>query len=100
MNKTNNAVQLKHVPTGITVRCQPTRSLARNRRAAQDLLALKVDAQLKGPVDSVLGKRHEKKRRRKRKAAARARAKYGSTQEQQEEKEQQKDASVHDSNNP
>ncbi|KAK4148904.1 putative peptidyl-tRNA hydrolase, partial [Chaetomidium leptoderma] len=42
-NKTNSAVQLKHVPTNIVVKCQATRSRDQNRKIARELLAQKID---------------------------------------------------------
>ncbi|KAJ9143859.1 hypothetical protein NKR23_g6351 [Pleurostoma richardsiae] len=48
INKTNSAVQLKHVPTGIVVKCQETRSREQNRKIARDLLATRLDDQLNG----------------------------------------------------
>ncbi|KAF7534591.1 hypothetical protein G7Z17_g13345 [Cylindrodendrum hubeiense] len=43
INKTNSAVQLKHVPTGIVVKSQATRSRDQNRKHARELLAQYVD---------------------------------------------------------
>ncbi|KAH6840835.1 RF-1 domain-containing protein [Chaetomium sp. MPI-CAGE-AT-0009] len=43
INKTNSAVQLKHIPTGLVVKSQATRSRTQNRKIARDLLALKLD---------------------------------------------------------
>jgi protein subunit release factor B len=38
INKTSSAVQLKHIPTGIVVKYQDTRSRALNRKVARKLL--------------------------------------------------------------
>ncbi|QBZ64758.1 hypothetical protein PoMZ_06457 [Pyricularia oryzae] len=43
INKTNSAVQLKHIPTGIVVKCQETRSRDQNRKIARQLLATRLD---------------------------------------------------------
>ncbi|KAK5993368.1 putative peptide chain release factor-like protein [Cladobotryum mycophilum] len=43
INKTNSAVQLKHIPTGIVVKSQATRSRSQNRKHAREILAQKVD---------------------------------------------------------
>ncbi|KAG9250865.1 RF-1 domain-containing protein [Emericellopsis atlantica] len=43
INKTNSAVQLRHTPTGIVVKCQSTRSRDQNRKAAREILAQKID---------------------------------------------------------
>lgn len=42
INKTNSKVQLKHIPTGIVVECQATRSREQNRKKAREILAMKV----------------------------------------------------------
>src|ERR1700754_1528401 len=43
INKTNSAAQLTHVPTGIVVKCQATRSKGQNYAIARRLLAEKVE---------------------------------------------------------
>ncbi|KAK0720862.1 RF-1 domain-containing protein [Lasiosphaeris hirsuta] len=43
INKTDSAVQLKHIPTGIVLKCQATRSRTQNRKIARELLAAKID---------------------------------------------------------
>ncbi|ROV91167.1 hypothetical protein VSDG_07890 [Cytospora chrysosperma] len=48
INKTNSAVQLKHIPTGIVVKCQDTRSRSQNRKLAREHLAEKIDDFLNG----------------------------------------------------
>lgn len=48
-NKTNSAVQLKHLPTGIVVKSQATRSRDQNRKIARQILAAKIDDHLNGP---------------------------------------------------
>lgn len=47
-NKTSSAVQLKHLPTGIVVKCQETRSRSQNRKLARQHLAEKIDDFLNG----------------------------------------------------
>ena len=42
INKVRNCVQLRHVPSGITVSCQDSRSLTTNRSIARKLLKKKV----------------------------------------------------------
>ena len=53
VNKSNNAVRLKHSPTGCHVRVHETRSLEKNRRIAWKRLTEAVDVHLNGP-ESVL----------------------------------------------
>ncbi|CAG9819315.1 unnamed protein product [Phaedon cochleariae] len=43
INKTSSCVVLKHIPTGIVVKCQETRFLEQNRKIAHDILLSKVD---------------------------------------------------------
>ena len=43
VNKTANAVFLKHLPTGLWVKCHQTRSLENNRKIARKLLLVKLD---------------------------------------------------------
>jgi protein subunit release factor B len=42
-NKTNNAVMLKHLPTGIVVKSHETRSQLRNKQIAERILINKLD---------------------------------------------------------
>lgn len=48
INKTSSAVQLKHLPTGIVVKCQGTRSREQNRKDARRLLGEKLEDIEKG----------------------------------------------------
>ncbi|KJZ74188.1 hypothetical protein HIM_06419 [Hirsutella minnesotensis 3608] len=48
INKTSSAVQLKHIPTGIVVKSQATRSRSQNRNHARRLLAQRLDELLHG----------------------------------------------------
>jgi protein subunit release factor B len=48
INKTSSAVQLKHLPTGIVVKSQETRSREQNRKLARQVLGEKLDAIEKG----------------------------------------------------
>ena len=52
VNKMTNAVFLKHLPTGIWVKCQEQRSLEMNRKIARKLLVRKLDNFVNGE-DSV-----------------------------------------------
>ena len=46
VNKTSSTVRLRHVPTGIEVRCQEERSLAQNRTIARTMLCEKLESRL------------------------------------------------------
>lgn len=43
INKTNSKVQLKHIPTGLVVTSQHSRSQEQNRKKAREILAEKLD---------------------------------------------------------
>ncbi|KAI0546850.1 RF-1 domain-containing protein [Xylaria curta] len=75
INKTNSAVQLKHIPTGIVIKCQATRSRTQNRNIARQLLADKLDDMTRGDQSrsSVVG---EVKRKKKASSAKKSRRKY------------------------
>src|SRR5512136_626531 len=65
VNKTSTCVYLKHLPTGIEVKCMRERSQAMNRLAALDLLAGKIaQAALRERLER--RQEREKERRRKR----------------------------------
>ncbi|KAH7264121.1 hypothetical protein FSOLCH5_010362 [Fusarium solani] len=63
INKTNSAVQLKHIPTGIVVKSQATRSRDQNRKHARELLAQRVDEFHNGDQSrsAIVGKVKKKK---------------------------------------
>ncbi|KAF5631205.1 polypeptide chain release factor [Fusarium sp. NRRL 52700] len=63
INKTNSAVQLKHIPTGIVVKSQATRSRDQNRKHARELLAQRVDEHRNGDQSrsAIVGKVKQKK---------------------------------------
>ena len=65
VNKTSTCVYLKHLPTGIEVKCQKERSQAMNRIAALGLLAGKI-AQAALRVKQAQRQEREKALRRKR----------------------------------
>lgn len=46
INKSNSKVQLTHIPTGIVVTCQYSRSQEQNRKRAREILALKLEEKL------------------------------------------------------
>lgn len=52
VNKTTNAVFLRHIPTGVWIKCHESRSLDRNRKMARTMLIDKLDEKLNGE-DSV-----------------------------------------------
>lgn len=48
VNKTANNVVLKHLPTGLVVKCHKSRSLQDNRKEARKILIAKLDDDLNG----------------------------------------------------
>ncbi|VEN36341.1 unnamed protein product [Callosobruchus maculatus] len=48
VNKTANCVVLKHLPTGIVVKCHETRYLEQNRKRARANLITKLDNLING----------------------------------------------------
>jgi peptide chain release factor len=74
VNKTSTCVYLKHLPTGVEVKCQQERSQALNRFLARRLLTDKIENLVKGK-ESQEQQRIEKIRRQKRKRSKRAKEK-------------------------
>ncbi|KAL2092646.1 hypothetical protein ACEWY4_012444 [Coilia grayii] len=70
-NKTSNCVVLKHIPTGIIVKCHQTRSMEQNRKIAREILRLRLDVLLHGEEGAVLRRKTEavqRKQEKRRKA--------------------------------
>lgn len=74
VNKVSSAVYLKHVPSGVEIKCQQERSQVMNRFLARRLLADKIEAAILGKR-SAEQRRIEKIRRQKRKRSKRAKEK-------------------------
>jgi protein subunit release factor B len=75
VNKTSTCVHLRHIPTGILVKCQDSRSQPLNRFLARRYLVEKLEA-IKMGKESPEAKKLAKIRKQKAKARARARKKY------------------------
>lgn len=80
-NKTSSAVQLKHLPTGIVIKCQATRSREQNRKTARDLLAARLDELYNGEESrtAIVG---TVKKKRADSAAKKSRRKYKKLEEE------------------
>ncbi|KAM9118779.1 mitochondrial translation release factor in rescue [Pangshura tecta] len=70
-NKTSNCVVLKHIPSGIVVKCHQTRSVELNRQRARGILQQKVDLFYKGENSDIFKEKRaaEKKKQEKKKRA-------------------------------
>lgn len=75
INKTSSAVQLKHLPTGIVVKSQDTRSREQNRKTARKILGEKLDEIEKGD-ESRTAIKAERARTKKASASKKAKRKY------------------------
>jgi protein subunit release factor B len=72
VNKTSTCVYLKHIPSGIEVKCQQERSQALNRYRARRILLEKLEARILGALsekEKLIAKIRRQKRRRSRRAA-------------------------------
>ncbi len=87
VNKVATCVYLKHIPSGIEVKCQKERSQALNRFWARRVLADKLENQILGE-QSAEQQRIEKIRRQKRKRSKRAKEKMLANKHAQSEKKQ------------
>lgn len=74
INKTSSCVYLKHLPTGIEVKCQRERSRELNRYLARRELADKIESRVKG-IQSERDREIAKIRKQKRKRSKRAKEK-------------------------
>ena len=85
VNKTATCVYLVHVPSGLSVKCQKTRSQAMNRFLARRILLDRMERLQKGQVDAER-KRIEKLKRQKRKRSKRAQEKVLQAKRRQSER--------------
>jgi protein subunit release factor B len=85
VNKTSTRVYLKHIPTGIEVKCGRERSQALNRFLARRMLAGKIEAMALGK-EAEEKKRIAKIRRQKRKRSKRAKEKMLAAKKRRAEK--------------
>ncbi len=91
VNKVSTCVYLKHIPTGIEVKCQKERSQALNRYHARKMLADKIDNMIRGK-ESAEQQKIEKIRRQKRKRSKRAKEKMLANKRHQSGKKKERSA--------
>lgn len=87
IHKTSSAVYLHHLPTGIELKCQQTRSQALNRYFARKRLVKELANRIEGEK-SEEQQRREKIRRQKRRRSRRAKQKMLENKKKQSEKKQ------------
>lgn len=87
INKAASCVYLKHIPTGIEVKCQAERSQALNRFLARRILTEKIEKRILGELAEE-EQRVEKIRRQKRKRSKRAKLKMLEAKRKRAEKKQ------------
>jgi protein subunit release factor B len=83
INKTSSAVQLKHIPTGIVVKYQDTRSRTVNRKMARKILQEKIEEAELGEDARTKVKQREKSKK-KASADKKKRRKYRKLGEEQD----------------
>jgi protein subunit release factor B len=86
INKCKHCVQLKHLPTGLTVETQRFRELTNNRKEARKLLTLQLDKLYNGQ-DSKIERKIDKLKKQKRNRNRKALKKYGKDVEGVEDRE-------------
>lgn len=91
VNKTSSCVFLRHLPSGLSVKCQRERSQALNRFLARRQLLDKIEREQQGQL-SQEQQRIAKIRRQKRKRSKRAREKMLAVKHQQAEKKKLRSA--------
>ena len=95
INKTSSAVQLKHLPTGIVIKCQETRSRSQNRKIARRILAERIETLELGDTSRAAIKA-EREKRKKASKSKKAKRKYRKLAEGKEGEEDEDAEDVED----
>lgn len=90
INKTNSKVQLTHLPSGIVVSCQYSRSQEQNRKKAREILALRLDDML-NPGKSRNAVVNERKTKVKQSKTKKSKRKYREIEGNKERSKNQED---------
>ncbi|MGA2774765.1 MAG: peptide chain release factor-like protein [Candidatus Omnitrophota bacterium] len=85
VNKVSTCVYLRHIPTGIEVKCQQERIQSANRLLARRILLKKIESRTLGKL-SEENRRREKIRRQKRRRSRRAKLKILEAKRKRSEK--------------
>lgn len=94
VNKASTCVYLRHIPTGVEVKCQRERSQVLNRFLARRILTNKIETLILGR-QSEERKRIEKIRRQKRKRSRRAKEKMLEAKRKRAEKKKMRSYRPH-----
>lgn len=89
VNKTSSTVRLKHLPTGIEIRCQEHREQSKNRMTAYRLLIDKIEDEVKGK-ESERAKKIFKLRKQKKRRSKKAKEKLLEIKRQRKEKKERR----------
>ena len=89
VNKTSSTVRLKHLQTGIEIRCQEHREQSKNRMSAYRLLIDKIEDKIKGK-ESEKAKKIFKLRKQKKRRSKKAKEKLLEIKKQRKEKKERR----------
>jgi len=95
INKTSSCVYIKHIPTGLEIKCQETRSRDQNRFLARRELCSRIEEIKKG-IRSERQQKIEKIRRQKRRRTRRSQEKVLAEKKEHSTKKTQRQAPSYD----
>ncbi len=95
VNKVATCVMLKHIPTGIQVKCQTQRSQHQNRLLARDMLLRKFERERQEVLDKEKSEREKERRAKRKKPQALKEEILKAKKKRSEQKKERKKISVH-----